>query len=152
MKSQGVKYQYCKYGIDNCGTISHTSKPKGGDIWYVHGVWPTSLAFFQTSTKGCDFWMCVLSFLLMPSSFCLLSTTVCRYTARVWLNCSSRSLMALPLHVRVSKSRWREGVTWTSVCGWIWDLYKCLKIVCHFCTTNYKSTTIHHHLIALNYY
>lgn len=134
--------KYCKYGISgihNCGTISPTS---GGNIWCVHGVWPTSLAFFQISTKGCDFWRCVWSFLLMPSSFCLLSTTVRRYRTRVWLNCSSRSLMVLPLNVRVSKSRWREGVAWTSVCVWSWDLYKCLKIVCHFCTTNYKSTVI----------
>ena len=64
----------------------------------------TCLAFLQISTKGSDFLMWLPSFLLKLSIFSRDSFTVRLYWTLTLVNCISRSLIALPLVVRVSRS------------------------------------------------
>ena len=78
----------------------------------------TCLAFLQISTKGSDFLMWLPNFFLKASIFSRDSITVRLYCTLTLVSRISRSLIALPLAVRVSKSScvWGDRCVCVCVC------------------------------------
>ena len=68
----------------------------------------TCLALRHTSMKGSDLMMWVWSFFLSISTRTFPSNKTCWYRCLVRVNWTSRSLMAAPLNVNSSKSRYKQ--------------------------------------------